>query len=241
MATISTDYPVILGTLSDRAYQQLKEDIVRGRLAPGTRLAVRQLSDSYDIGASPIREALHRLVGEGLVAAIGQRGFRVPPISVADLQDVTRTRTLLEIEALRQSLRNGDDDWEAQVVASFHQLNKIEQETGPIGDFKEWERRNQAFHEALVAGCRSHWVQRLSGILHDQHRRYRYLSVHYSGHRHVAEEHAALRDAALRRDEQAACDMLRVHIERTAATVEEILRLREHGSGPTSTARADES
>lgn len=218
-------------TLSGRAYGQLKEDIVHGRLAPATRLAVSLLCESYGIGASPIREALHRLAGEGLVLAVGQRGFRVPPISLADLRDVTRTRTMIETEALRQSMRQGDDAWEAGVVAAFHQLSKLEQGAGPIADFQEWERRNEGFHHALVAGCDSRWLQRLRGIIYDQHRRYRYLSVQSNAHRHVAEEHAALRDAVLRRDEDAAARILAAHIGRTAAVVEEMLRRQEDANG----------
>ncbi|WP_226801758.1 GntR family transcriptional regulator [Alkalilimnicola sp. S0819] len=227
MARNEKEVPELQGTLSDQAYRRLKNDIVHGRLAPGTRLAVRQLSDSYEIGASPIREALHRLVGEGLVVAIGQRGFRVPPISLEDLHDVTRTRAMIEAEALRQSLRKGDDAWEANVVASFHQLSKLEREGDPSADFGEWEKRNQAFHQALVAGCDSRWMQRLRGILHDQHRRYRYLSIHNSSHRHVAEEHEALRDAAINRDEERATEVLMAHIGRTESTVVEILRDQE--------------
>lgn len=208
-------------TLSNQAYSRLKQDIVAGSLSPGTRLAVKQISDSYAIGASPIREALHRLVGEGLVIAVGQRGFRVPPIDLADLWDVTNTRVLLETEALRQSVRNGDDAWEAGVVAAYHQLDKMEQSADK--DFAEWEKRNQHFHEALVAGCPSHWLQRLRDILHDQHRRYRYLSIRSAPGRDVAGEHRALRDAALARDITAAADVLRTHIKRTAYTVENVL------------------
>lgn len=214
-------------TLSDQAYEQLKHDIVHGVLEPDTRLAVRWLSETYEIGASPIREALHRLVGEGLVIAIGQRGFRVPPLSLEDLLDITRTRAMLEVEALRQSVREGDDDWEAGVVASFHQLSKLERDGGPVADFPEWERRNQAFHQALVAGCTSRWLLRLRGILHDQHRRYRYLSIHYSPHRHVADEHAALCKAAVERNEEEAARILTAHIEQTAADVAQILSAQE--------------
>jgi len=211
------------GTLSNQAYEHLKQDIMHGHLAPNTRLAVRQLSDNYNIGASPIREALHRLVGEGLVVAIGQRGFRAAPISLTDLRDLTRTRTMIEVEVLRKSIRNGDDAWEAAVVAAFHQLSKVEQGVGPISNFSEWERRNQAFHHTLVSACDSRWLQRLLGILHDQHRRYRYLSVQSDTNRDVANEHEALRDAALDRDTEAATQILTSHIERTAVTIEGIL------------------
>lgn len=207
-------------TLSNQAYERLKKDIVHGRLAPNTRLAVRRLSDNYDIGASPIREALHRLVGEGMVVAIGQRGFRAAPIALTDLQDLTQTRTMLETEALRQSIRNGGDAWEADVVATYYQLSKLEGGPGPISDFLEWERRNQAFHRALVAACDSRWLQRFLGILHDQHRRYRYLSIQSDTKRDVANEHAALRDAVLDRDEEMAVQILTSHIKRTADTLE---------------------
>ncbi|WP_440995075.1 GntR family transcriptional regulator [Arhodomonas sp. SL1] len=143
-------------TLSDRAYHQLKRDIITGLWTPGMRLAVKPLTEHYGIGASPIREALARLVGEGLVIAFGQRGFRVPPIDLDDLWDVTNTRVLIENEALRQSIEHGDDAWESEVVAAYHQLEKLEHE--PATAFAEWERRNLRFHEALVAACPSRWL-----------------------------------------------------------------------------------
>lgn len=208
-------------TLSESAYERLKHDIIHGALAPGMRLAVKQLSDRYAIGASPIREALARLAGEGLVQVFGQRGFRVPPINLADLQDVTATRTLIECEALRQSIAAGDDHWESTVVASHYQLQKFEQ--GQAHDFALWEHRNQSFHDALVAACPSPWLARLRITLYDQHRRYRFLSTQFAPSRDVAGEHQALCDAALARDAATAVEVLRVHVERTAQTVKQVL------------------
>ncbi|BBD79547.1 GntR family transcriptional regulator [Aerosticca soli] len=217
--------PENVTTLSDQAYGRLKQDIILGLWQPGSRLGVRQLSDHYRIGASPIREALARLVGEGLVLAIGQRGFRVPPIDLADLWDVTRTRVLIETEALRQSIEHGGDAWEAQLVAAYHQLEKLE--SAPAEDFTEWEWRNQRFHEALVAACPSRWLQRLRATLYDQHRRYRFLSTRYAPSRDIHAEHRALREAALAGDVGTAADILRVHIERTAHSVEHALARRQ--------------
>lgn len=205
-------------TLADRAYEWLKRDIILGVWPPGTRLTVRPLSEHYAIGASPIREALARLVGEGLVLVFGQRGFRVPPITLEDLWDVTNTRVLVENEALRQSIEHGGDEWEAEVVGTYHRLAKVESDPGRR--FDDWERCNRGFHEALVSGCPSRWLQRLRSILHDQHRRYRFLSTRYAPGRDVAAEHRALRNAALAGDVGTATDVLRVHIERTAHNVE---------------------
>lgn len=53
---------------------------------------MKDLTNRYKVGLSPIREALHRLLGEGCVQSVGQRGFTVPPLSRQDLEDITALR-----------------------------------------------------------------------------------------------------------------------------------------------------
>ena len=96
------------------AYAKIKADVTGGVFAPGQRLRIEDLRQAYGTGASPLREALSRLAAEGIVVSIGQRGFRVPPVSVEELRDITSMRILLETEALRQSIEHGDDEWEAE-------------------------------------------------------------------------------------------------------------------------------
>jgi GntR family carbon starvation induced transcriptional regulator len=68
-------------TLSESAYDALRDDIIRGRLEPEEKLRIEELRQKYATGASPLREALNRLAGEGFVTTEGQRGFRVAPLS----------------------------------------------------------------------------------------------------------------------------------------------------------------
>lgn len=208
-------------TLSGQAYEGLRRDILNGYWDPGARLPVRRISEHYGVGASPIREALARLVGEGLVLAVGQRGFRVPPLDLTDLSDVTSTRVLIESEALRQSIELGDDSWESRVVATYHALEKLESDRSQ--HLHEWEERNRQFHEALVSACPSRWLHQMCQILHDQHRRYRFISNRHATGRDVATEHRALRDAAISGDVNKATSILKLHIERTATTVARLL------------------
>lgn len=215
-------------THSDRAYECVKRDIIRGVWPPGSRLGIKEVSERYGIGASPVREALSRLTGEDFVHGLGNRGFRVPPIDLADLWDVTNTRILIETAALRESIDHGDDGWEAEVVAAHYRLKKLDER--PAEDFAEWEACNERFHLALVAACPSRWLRRMRVILYDQHRRYRFLSTHHATDRDIVSEHQALRDAALAHDADAAVKVLRVHVERTAQAVERILRAK--GSTP---------
>ena len=90
---------------AERARRSVIEaDILRGALAPGARLGIAETAARYGVGATPLREALSRLAARGLVDAIGQRGFRVKPISRDDLADIVRIRTVIEREALRLSM-----------------------------------------------------------------------------------------------------------------------------------------
>lgn len=209
-------------TLAAAAYDKIKADVIGGTLEPGQRLRIEDLRQAYGTGASPLREALSRLAAEGIVVSIGQRGFRVPPVSLDELRDITNMRILLETEALRQSIEHGDDEWEVEVVASFHRLTKAE--TGPGSDFPEWEARNKAFHDALLSACPSRWLLRFYETMYDQHRRYRALSIQATNHpRDVHSEHEHIKEAALARDADLACRESVIHIRRTAEIDERLL------------------
>lgn len=204
-------------TLAERAYLALRRDIVSGQLAPGERLRVEHLKDQYQVGAGTLREALSLLVSVALVTAEGQRGFRVAPISLADLEDVTNTRVMLETEALRQSIRHGDARWEAALVASYDLLTQTESgltESDP--DPNLWERRNKAFHEALIGACDSAWTKYILGILYRHAERYRTINwrltaAHASG-RDVHREHEDIYRAAINRQEARAALALEAHV-----------------------------
>ncbi len=205
-------------TLVERAYLALRHDVVCGKLAPGERLRVEHLKDQYEVGAGTLREALSLLVSDALVTSEGQRGFRVAPISLADLEDVTNTRVMLETEALRQSIRHGDAQWEAALVQSYERLSQTERDLAESGS-ELWERRNKAFHEALIAGFDSTWSKYLLSILYRHAERYRNINwrltaAHASG-RDVHKEHEDIYRAAMGRQEARAALALEAHIRLT--------------------------
>jgi len=209
---------VVPRTLVERAYLSLRHDVVCGKLAPGERLRVEHLKDQYEVGAGTLREALSLLVSDALVTSEGQRGFRVAPISMADLEDVTNTRVMLETEALRQSIRHGDAEWEAALVHSYELLTMTERDLAESGS-ERWERRNKAFHEALIAGFNSTWSKYLLSILYRHAERYRNINfrltaAHASG-RDVHKEHEAIYRAAIDRQEARAALALEAHIRLT--------------------------
>jgi GntR family transcriptional regulator, carbon starvation induced regulator len=210
-------------TLAEGAYAALRRDIVDGSLTAGMKLRPEALKERYAVSGSTLREALTRLVGEALVTAEGQRGFRVAAMSLDDLADLTRVRKLVETEALRQAIAEGGDVWEAGVVAAFHRLSKVEERLGtekPEAVSEEWEARNRDFHQALLAGCPSRWLHHLYGVLYQQTERYRRVALATrSIPRNVHAEHTEIKEAALARDAERACRALGEHIDRTLHVV----------------------
>ncbi|MDD3446892.1 MAG: FCD domain-containing protein [Zavarzinia sp.] len=222
-------------TLTERAFRLIRDDIVAGRLAPGEKLRIDPLRKRYDIGASPLREALSRLSSDGMVETEGQRGFHVSPISLDALWDITETRLLLEGHALRRSIERGGDDWESAVVAAYHRLHRAEQRrrAAPEAGLDDWEDRNRDFHDALIGNCGQPWLLRLRRILYHQHERYRRLVLLKRPiPRDVEAEHKAIMDAALARDADTACRLSDAHILRTAEAIAEFVAKHPAGAAP---------
>ncbi len=209
-------------TLTDKAYRQLREDIIHAQLPPGEKLRIGPLKEAYGVGATPLREALYRLSSDGFVDVQGQRGFRVAEMSPEELREITDLRVTLEGMALKESIEHSDDEWESRVVAAFHHLTKAEQADEP--DIQEWEVRNRDFHQALISCCQSHWLMRFYGILYDQHKRYRNISrMDPQVGRNVHAEHEAIFEAALAKDVDALLLANEQHIRRTAEITGQVL------------------
>jgi DNA-binding GntR family transcriptional regulator len=197
----------------------LRREIIAVEIPPGSRLHTRQLCARYDMGLSPIREALSRLSSEGLVRQSDQRGFVVTPLTEAGLDALTRTRCWLNEIGMRESIAHGDDAWEESVIVSFHRLSRVarfvDDARNPV-----WDAAHQSFHSALVAACRSPWLTGYCAQLFDAFERYRNLSAFTAGARPGhSDEHKAIMEAAVRRDADAAGRLLRQHYELSAALV----------------------
>lgn len=209
--------------LTDRAYHMLRAAIVRCEFAPGVRLKVESLSSQYGFSSSPLREALNRLAHEGLVLALDHRGFRVAPIALDALNELTHMRLLLETDALASAIEHGGDEWESRVVAAFHRLSLVERRLNPEGPLAlkdDWSDRHKNFHLALFSGSNSTMLLRTAEMFFVQAERYRRFSaLHRRTSRFKAAEHQTLMNAALARKKADAIGLLRTHIEKTTENI----------------------
>lgn len=209
-------------TLSERAAAVLEHDILAGVWQPGDRLGIQALSERYEIGATPLREGLSRLVSRGLVSAVGQRGFRVASVSEADLADITRVRILVETEALRRSIRDGLDDWEAGILSSLHRLvRSVERDPETMREgSSEFDHLHKSFHRSLLEACGSERLLSLHDDLYYQAYRYRRTMMRRIGHHQgFIEQHRLLAEIVLSRYAERAEAELSAHLHQTLEIV----------------------
>ena len=219
--------PETSGTIATSVYERLRSDILSGALAPGLKLRVELVRDRYDAGNSPVREALSRLSSDGLVERQEQRGFFVAPISIEDLQELTKTRCWLEKIALRESIANHTAAWEEGVVLAFHRLSRTPRSASDA-EFRanpDWERRHREFHQSLIANCGSRWLLGFCDSLAEQAYRYRQLAVAKSyPKRNELDEHRAIMEATIDGDGDTAVECLGQHYLQTAEIILKSLR-----------------
>jgi DNA-binding GntR family transcriptional regulator len=212
----SPSLPTSVGNLTENTYSVLRADILACRLRPGQQLKIHEICTRLKVSPGAVREALSRLSAEELVVSKAQKGFRVAPVRVDDLEDLTRTRIEIECMCLRRAIAVGEIEWETGLVAACHRLTNI----ASALDSDEWAHAHAQYHLALVQACDSAWLLRIRALLYAQSERYRRLSLSEARlERDVNAEHRRLVEAALARDADNACRLLADHFSLTAALV----------------------
>lgn len=216
-------------SLTQTTYETLRADILSCRLFPGERIKINRICERVNGNLSAVREALSRLAAEGLVIAEPQKGFRIAPVSLADLQDLTRVRIEIESLCIRSALANMTVQEEAALIAIHHRLSRIDirrpEDEDCLND--DWAAIHEAFHAALVAACDSPWLLRIRETLYDQSERYRQLSVPLDEvQRDIPREHKDILDAVISRDVDGAISLLTAHFEATTSIISQHLDCR---------------
>jgi len=187
-------------TLASIVFERLREDILESRWLPGEKLRIEALQTHYDVGASPIREALNRLSSVGLVEQVERRGFRVATLSDDDLLDLVRARRLLNEVVVRESLLNADEAWEEKVVFAYHRMWRCPMTTASGHTNREWELLHRKFHASIIAACPSKRLLDFHEQLFDSADRHRRRNVRNLDEEFTRVEHREMMEAAVSRD-----------------------------------------
>lgn len=161
-------------TQTEKAYEALKQAILKGDLEDGVFLSESEIMKRYGIGRTPYREACNRLHYEGILEVVPRRGYLVPELSFSAVRDLFEVRLILEgMIAELAAVRGSEADiGKLERLASKHLPRSMSR-----GDFAELIRLNSEFHLCL-AKMTQNWelVRALTNIL-QKHERLMYIEL----------------------------------------------------------------
>jgi len=161
-------------TLTEAVRLAMRREVLAATFPPGARLSVRELGERYGVGATPVREALWSLVGEGLVVAEAQSGFHVSQALRNRLVSLLLLRRRVEPWLLAASLRKGSADWLNGAEKAFRAFQPVDAKVGDMRPLNEdWERLHQAFHLSLIDGANMPTLVDLARQWYEEIDRYR--------------------------------------------------------------------
>lgn len=195
-------------TRSEGVIDSLREAILTGRYRPGERLVQDELADAFGISRIPLREALRRLEGEGLVLMSPNRGAIVRPLGPKDVVDLYDLRLALESLALRRAAERYADLREATQQRSEEAMHAI-----AAGDLTTLFHLDRDYHAELAAASDNpHLVAALGGqwsqIMRVMHA-YLEIETYPPG---IWDDHAAIASAVAHGDGEAAVARLECHL-----------------------------
>jgi DNA-binding GntR family transcriptional regulator len=156
-------------SLGQHVFENLKQAIIRGEMAPGDRLVESRLADALDISRTPVREAIHKLEREGLLRRLPKGGFVVMNLSREDIEETIGIRCVLESYAARLAAENYTEQDLLPLEEKIREFQKFLDE----GQLDELPRINTEFHNLFYALSRSPKLIKMINDLRDQISRFR--------------------------------------------------------------------
>lgn len=158
-------------SLREQALAIIRDAIISGELAEDRIYSAARLAKQLGISLSPVREAMMALVTEGTVEAVPNRGFRLVPVTEADLEEIIRIRVLLAVPAARELAESTAKAGAVNRLRELAEATVTAAESGEIAEFYTQDRR---FHEALLEYGLGARAAAISLRLRDQSRLYRH-------------------------------------------------------------------
>ncbi|MDM8356070.1 GntR family transcriptional regulator [Pandoraea communis] len=211
-ATSLADSPVIADgrSLTQRAYEAIKHDIITLRLRPGETLNEAQLMQSTGLGRTPVHQAMHRLALEGLLVILPRKGAMVAPVSLNDALEIIDVRMINETYCVELAARAATPD----DLATIEAVLARSREAIAMRDVAATMCIDRDFHLAISRASRHQTLAELLRGLHERSLRFWFLALSTPSHLEgVYEEHLELFEALAAHDAERARRAITRHIE----------------------------
>jgi DNA-binding GntR family transcriptional regulator len=199
-------------SLREQALQIVRHALVSGEIKPGDIYSAAALADRLGVSNSPVREAMLTLVHEGLMEAVPNRGFRVVPLSDADLEEVYQLRLLLEVPAMVQLAERGIAAEQERLTALAEDIERAAADL----DVMRFLEADRTFHLELLGLLGNRRLVTVVANLRDQTRLYGLKALARQDKLSAsAAEHRGLVTAIASGDTKRVEQVCRAHLEHT--------------------------
>lgn len=221
--------PTPRGMLREKAYRTLKQGILHGQLRRGERLSEARLMREFDIGRTPLREALNRLEREGLVVSQPNSGYSVANLDIDAVCDLLVVREGLDALAAEIAVETAtEDDMRrlAAVMEEIEALDRVHERTPEV--YAQELELGLKVHEVILDMTRNPALREITQRVYDQLRLALWVEVRWIDQWKMAvEEHRAIVTAVMARDAPAAVAAARAHIRSSRQNMQIIRQINQ--------------
>ena len=196
-------------SLLDQAYNEIKLRIITCGYRPGEVLSEAAISDELKIGRTPIHQAIHRLMMDGLITIMPRKGVMVAPAGVDEVMEIIDVRLVTECYCARLAADRADD-------SELQDLQRIVDASEKVTNQRDVEKMmlfDREFHDTLARAARNTILADILRSLHERSLRFWFISLRDPDHhRNVLAQHRAIVAALKSRQPDAAENAMREHI-----------------------------
>jgi DNA-binding GntR family transcriptional regulator len=219
--------PSIPRTVKASLVEALRDEIVRGDLAPGQYLRLEEIAARFDFSTMPVREALRDLEAEGLVTIFPHRGAMVTRLSPDELEDIYDMRVTLEEMATRLAVPFLTEATLAELTSLVEQMDNH------LGDVATFVRLNHQFHLTFYAASGRRHLCEINRMLRYRSQHYLHVFIVEAKTDHMPptqQEHRAILEACKRGDAEEAAALVREHVAQVGHAIIEYVRQRDESA-----------
>jgi DNA-binding GntR family transcriptional regulator len=229
MAKDSTPTRIPRATFASMVGERIRSNIIEGVLPAGSQLNEVELAASFGVSRGPVREAMQRLIQEGLLRSEPHRGVFVPVMSAEDVEDIYQAREALETAAVRRIIST------SRSAAAYKALDKIVramESAEKAGDWKQVASRDLDFHTALVASAQSPRLERMfTTVISETRLCLSVLTADDEARDDLVGEHREICEMIHADDTQGAVAALKKHFDDAVVTLKGRLELEDEQTG----------
>lgn len=208
-------------TMGDQVYTILRKEICEGRFEPGARLQEIELSEALGVSRSPVREALLRLVSDGLLLAVPNKGTYVKEFTCQDIDEIFDMRVMLESYSILRSQKSMTPERKQQLFDILEVMEKTHTED----NVEQYTRADEELHNAIVALGDNSLVNTTYARVRSMNQQFRVFSLaDRTRFDDSLEEHRKIIHALVNGQIEEADRINRIHLELACQCIKDQLR-----------------